>query len=230
MLSAKRPALLFMNARGDHLLNLPAIRALTQLFPGALRLVCRTGARATYFPYLDFQTVHEVESRCRNLQYDFDAERVATELGDTDLFICLNPIRGDSSGELMRLLGAPPSVGFDPAFSTYVPVDYSIHSADLAFRVVRALSPQLRIEDYARPLELLRSETSFAASLVGALPPDHALVVVHPDSKPDKMWDWASWRALLERLLRNCPRLTVLDVGLEQVDARCEACADRIIS
>ena len=40
----KRPALFFANGIGDHFLSLPAIRALEQLFPGRLALVCQLGA------------------------------------------------------------------------------------------------------------------------------------------------------------------------------------------
>src|SRR5262245_37639359 len=122
MRHARRPVLLFMNARGDYLLNLPTIRALARMFSGKLRLVCRPGARATFFPYLRIGDVVEPETICTDLEYYFHAEKVAAKLGATDLFLCLNPVRGQSSTDLLRLLNPTYSVGFDSSFATHIPL------------------------------------------------------------------------------------------------------------
>jgi ADP-heptose:LPS heptosyltransferase len=230
LLDAARPTLLFMNARGDHLLNLPAIRALASMFTGRLTLLCRHGAHATYFRGIDFARVFEVDSFCRNLQYFFDAEDAAKKLGETDLFICLNPISGDSSNELLALLGCHHSIGFDETFSESLTIDYSIHSADLAFKVPQVLNPHLEISCYSSPVEFSPECDVFSQSLFDKLPRERRVIAVHLDTKTEKMWTLHAWRELVSTLLDDDPSAYVMNVGLQPIAMRAPRLEDRVIS
>jgi ADP-heptose:LPS heptosyltransferase len=207
-----------MNARGDYLLNLPTIRALASIFPGSLRLICRPGARAVFFPRLHFAEVIEPETTCKDLQYYFDAERVAATLGRADLLLCLNPVRGKSSTHLLRLLNPASSIGFDNSFSTHIPLDFGKHNADLAFSVAQALDPTLRIEEFAYPPELARDSVMLSETILSNLPTNYSAVMIHTDTKSEKMWTSARWHALVERLLDKYPKLFVFNIGLSDSD------------
>src|SRR5262245_53576483 len=94
-LAARVPALLFCNALGDHLLSLPAIRAIGSLFPGALAFAGYDGMPEVFFPEVRFRTI--VPLRVEPLS----AAEIAEALGCCDLLLCLN--RSSSPG-LVRLL------------------------------------------------------------------------------------------------------------------------------
>src|SRR5579872_1680046 len=55
------PAALFYNGKGDHILALPALRALTALFPGQITLICRHRAHEVFFSELHLRRVVEAE-------------------------------------------------------------------------------------------------------------------------------------------------------------------------
>ena len=54
MRDAQRPVAIFGNGLGDHLLVLPALRALVETFAGRLGLVCMAGAPEIFFADLRF--------------------------------------------------------------------------------------------------------------------------------------------------------------------------------
>lgn len=200
--AVRNPVLLFMNARGDHLLNLPAIRALAVAFEGNLTLVCRTGARRTYFGDVELARVVEVPAACIGLQYCFDEVFVADALGDTDLFMCLNPIYGESVKSLVRALGFPITVGFDPDCDVPLDLDFTVHNIDLAFRLPQMLCPGLSVEQFAAKPALGAIVSRLAARIRSSLPPDSVLVALHGDTKPDKVWsdeNWNDFAALVQR-------------------------------
>jgi ADP-heptose:LPS heptosyltransferase len=220
-----------MNGLGDHLLNLPAVRALAATFPGTLRLVCVPGARDTFFSDLQFASV--IEPRTHGFDgefydYRFNAPEVAATLGDADLFICLNPVPGQSSGELSRVLGARWSVGFDATFSVPQSVRFDLHSADLAFSVVKAIEPSIDIDAFAGPPALPVHAVRRADAIMRTVPQGWSAVAVHGDTKPEKTWSAAGWRELLERLLATDPQMVIFDVGLTPlvVDGRV---AERVV-
>jgi Glycosyltransferase family 9 (heptosyltransferase) len=229
MRSARNPALVFMNARGDHLLSLPAVRALSEIFRGNLQLVCRPRARATFFPSLQFRRVCEPPTFCANLQYYFDPALVAAKLRPVDLLLCLNPARSDAMDRLLSLLSPSSSVGFDAAYGVAIPLDFSKHNADLAFDLVRSLDASLQIGDYASPPDLCHEALDFAAKIRRVLPRDAPLLVVHADSKEEKMWPPGRFRALLDSLFAWLPNLFVLDLGLRDLGLDRISNGDRVI-
>jgi aryl-alcohol dehydrogenase-like predicted oxidoreductase/ADP-heptose:LPS heptosyltransferase len=229
MRSARNPALVFMNAMGDHLLNLPAVRALSEMFGGNLQFVCRPGARATFFPSLQFRRVCEPPTFCANLQYCFDPAPVASELKPIDLLLCLNPARSDAMDGLLSLLAPPSSVGFDAAYRVALPLDFSKHNADLAFDLVRFLDASLQIEDFASPPDLSPQALNFAAEIRRLLPCHAPLLVIHADTKAEKMWPAARFRGLLESLFARVSNLFVLDIGLGNLGLDRISNSDRVI-
>src|SRR5262249_12529485 len=132
-LDARRPVALFANGIGDHLLNLPALRALSALYPGRLRLVCMPGARATFFGDLPLLDALEIEFVREGSRREFDADALAARIGRCDLFLSLVPWHSDSMDRLLRLVAPTHCKGFYPAFHDRLPLDYCRHGAELAF-------------------------------------------------------------------------------------------------
>ncbi|MDQ4070522.1 MAG: hypothetical protein M3203_13780 [Actinomycetota bacterium] len=209
---AVRPVVLLFNARGDYLLNLPAVRALSHLFGDRLTMVCRPGARTTFFPYLGIPRVHEPPTSFVDGRYSFDPRLVSSAIAPVDLVLSLNPWHGKVLDELLALLGPASSFGFHPTFSHPVDLDFGKHSADLAFDIPEALDGSLKIETFASPPELLAEAVAFADRVRTMLSGRHA-VVVHGETKPEKMWPAERFCAVVDWLLEHHSDVMVLDVG-----------------
>src|SRR5712691_11011007 len=90
--TARNPVVIFSNGIGDHLLNLPALRALTALFPKRLTLLCSTGAGHTFFSDLPLRAVVEADMQQQGEGGKFfDAESLARAVAPCDLLLSLNP-------------------------------------------------------------------------------------------------------------------------------------------
>src|SRR6266516_2903876 len=112
MIEALQPVAIFGNGLGDHLLILPALRALAELFRGRLTLVCMPGARNSFFSDLPLRSVCEAHMNKVNGGRVFDAQAVATAVGTTDLLLSLNPWHSSSMSRLLELLTPRHSIGF----------------------------------------------------------------------------------------------------------------------
>lgn len=229
MREARSPVAILLNARGDYLLNLPALRALSHLWPEDLRVVCREGARRTFFPELPLADVLEPETDCLGPEYTFDAGALVAELGECDLLLSLNPWHGAALDRLLGGLAPARSVGFHPSFATHLPLDFSKHSAELAFDVPRTVSPSLRIEDFAGPPELLEGSEEFARLLAERVEPDARIVAVHDDTKDDKLWAPERFAATLDELIAAHPTWIVFDVGARDLGLDRGAASDRVV-
>jgi Glycosyltransferase family 9 (heptosyltransferase) len=212
-LAAERPVAIFSNGYGDHLLNLPALRALSALFPGRLTLICQSGVRESFFFGLDLRSVCEVDMEIVERGKVFDAEAVAAAVAPCDLFLSLNPWHSPSIDRLLELFGRPPSIGFHPPFDVVLERDFSKHSSELAFDVPRQLDPALRLDDFGAPPAWPERFQREAESLLAELPPGTRLLAVHTDTEERKMWPSERFVELLDRLLDRHPELAVLDVG-----------------
>src|ERR1700724_3696128 len=86
---AKHPLALFCNGIGDHLLTLPALRALAYMLAGRLTLSCLPGAREIFFADLPLARVCELQvTGVENGVISFDAEDLAVRVRQCDLLMC----------------------------------------------------------------------------------------------------------------------------------------------
>jgi len=194
---------IFGNAAGDHLIVLPALLALTSLFPSRLSLVCMPKMRKTFYPGLRFRSVHEIEMRRRRKQRVFNAERLAREIGMCDLFLSLNPWRSISLDRLVALLSAPLSIGFSPAFDLAFSASPKQHAADAAFRVPACFDPALRLEDFALRPRLPKSAKTRIRRFLQVAAPGKRILAVHNETKPDKTWPPGRLRDLVGAFLSS---------------------------
>lgn len=224
-----RCVIYFINGIGDILLNLPAIRALYYCFQGDLALVCRAGPTKDLYKETGIPRLIAVDAEVREV-YVFDANEAAAELRSCEKFISLAPYQSKSIDELMGILRPAESIGFFPSFHKHVPLNHSIHSADLAFAVPTLLNPHLKLEAYGYPVQFRARDRLVAKQIVGELPSGSRALVLHADTLKHKMWPTDRWFALLNSFL-NCHRdFVVLVVGKHDLYLDSGAHASRIIS
>jgi ADP-heptose:LPS heptosyltransferase len=230
LLEARHPAVIFSNGFGDHLLNLPALRALAQLFPQRLTLVCQTWARETFFSDLPLSHVCEVDMHSGDDgSRVFDAEGVALNIGPCDLLISLNPWHSDSVDRLIELLSPAGSVGFFPSFQTRLPLDFSKHSAELAFDIPRQIDPRLRLKDFSWPPVFSPRFRQSARRIREIVPARMRVMAVHADTWRVKMWPPERFISLLDDFLDSHPDFVVLVVGRKNLHLDSGRCGDRVI-
>jgi ADP-heptose:LPS heptosyltransferase len=211
----RRPVVFFANGLGDTLLALPALRALTKLFPERLTLLCDEGVHPALLTELDLMQV--VESRMhRNVPdwtREFSFSDAAARVKECDLLISLAPWCSRSLEELMARLRPGTSVGFFDEFQVKVPLNFAQHAADLMFDIPRAFDETLRLEDYAAPPVLDVKFRKIAESIRRSIPPGFRTLVVHADTGRTKMWPANRFLQTLDAFLARHPNFIVLLVG-----------------
>ncbi len=215
-LDAKHPVALFRNGFGDHLLSLPALRALAALFPGKLTLICQPHCADIFFRELAVCRFIETDFKLGGGGRLFDADAVADAVGECDLLLSLNPWHSVSVDRLLRRLSPAASVGFSPAFKKALSLNNRKHSADLAFDVVRSLGGSARIEDFAAPPALTPEGVEMARKLRALFPGPLRVLAVHADTKPDKMWDPGRLIRVLDEFLERHEDFVVFIVGARE--------------
>jgi ADP-heptose:LPS heptosyltransferase len=229
VLDARHPAAIFANGAGDHLLTLPALRALVSLFPNRLSLICMAGTSESILYDLCVSKVYQVEMQSSTLGWTFDADDVAARIGQCDLFLSLNPWNTSSVDTLVHLLSPKISVGFFPEFTIALPRDFTKHSADLAFDIPQALDSTLQLEDFAAPPAFRSEHRRFARKLRAEVPEPMKVLAIHTETKPEKTWPKARFVGLLDSFLERHSEFVafVLDYDDSGLDAGREG--DRVI-
>jgi ADP-heptose:LPS heptosyltransferase len=231
MLQATHPVVLFVNGIGDHLLTLPALRALASLFPARLTLVCLPGARETFFSDIPLRALCELHDVS---QYDgevaYDPREVATRIGTCDLFVCLNRSLSCTTAQLLALLSPQNSIGLFREFRTEVRFSNASHAIDLAFEIPRRLDPALQVEDFATAPLLPDQGLYLARELRAVLPQSIRTLVVHADTAPEKMLPAAKFVECLDTFLEHHPDFVVFVVGTEDCLLNAGRLGHRVVS
>lgn len=228
-MEALKPTVMLINARGDYLLNHPAIRALSRLLGDRLSLICRPGARRCFYSDLKFRRVWEPPLDFSDLRSRFDAKQLAARMDGCDLFLCLNSWHNELMDELMAKIRPTISIGYDSSFTQPLPLDFDKHNADLGFDLPRGLEPGLRIEEFAQPPRMERRRVAFARSIRDRIPPSCRVLALHAETKSDKMWPTDRFRAVLDDFLGRRPEFFVLDLGVGDAGFDSGRFGDRII-
>lgn len=219
------PLLFCHGLAGDLLLALPTLRALHHLYGDRLTLVCGTEPFVQeFFSSLGFQRRIGIEFRSVRGEeqaedadvfyaWSFDAELLQPRLLKVDLLINLCFESGPSFDTLVRQLGVP-SIGFhrdaDVAKLPLV-LPPGVTAWDRCFPAALAIDPFLAFNNFAwlpQHPEGPAIRQALAAQLKGA-----ELLVVHADTKIDKMWPLGHWKELLAQLLEHDPQLHVVMLG-----------------
>ena len=219
----------FVNGIGDHVLALPALRALCAAFPGRLELVCSERLADTFFAGLPVLALHPHDFARAGRGRTFDARAIAARLAPAEIVVSLNPWHSPAIDELLALLAPRRSIGFFPAFGEELPRDFSIHSADLAFAAARAVDARLRFEDFAEPPAFGADAARAARSILRAIPRDRRVLIVHAETKPEKSWPAERFVAALDEFLDARRDFVALVVGREPSGFDRGRCGDRVV-
>jgi hypothetical protein len=220
---ARSPLVAFGNGYGDHLINLPALRALAWGFGGRMRLLCHPGARRNFFADLPVRSTHEYLFRSHTTAID------ELELPEWDALIWLNPWTSPMLDEMLERTPPGRSVGLFSRFAHAVPRDFSKNSGDLAFDVAQVVFPEARFEHYDQPPLLPRRACKWAHDIRRRLPAGRRLLVVHADTGEEKRWPVERFRAVLDAVLTRRPEILVMVVGMEDLGLEHGSHADRIL-
>jgi len=249
MLEAEPPVVIFGNGLGDHLLGLPALRALGALFEGRLALVAMPGMAEIFFQGVRFRSLCETVMRVAPGGRVFDPEAIVQSVTSADLVLSLNPWHSGSVDRLLALWSAPRSLGFHPAFSERLRLDFNVHAADLAFSLARRLNSELRIETFAAPLVVSRRAIGQLRRVCASFPDGAQILTVHADTGlwtsagaaaygvhvppgrllGNKMWPPERFVKLLDAFLARHPDFIAIVVGGIELGLDRGECGDRVI-
>jgi ADP-heptose:LPS heptosyltransferase len=259
-LHAHSPAVIYTSGgAGDHILALPALRALTTIFPEKLTLICVEGSARIFFEKVAVRRTLEVETfrdggriviqaipdqdiakRRANVgsgnnvfyrgpDWTFDADAVARNLTDCDLLISMTPWHSPAADRLLEILSPPHSIGFSNTFQTALESDLKQHLADVFFKVPRALDSSLKAEDYVGSPFLHTRHREMARQFRNVIPPEFRVLIVHADTLPYKMWLPERFATVLDRLLEHHRDLVAFVVGRENLQLDSGRHSERII-
>lgn len=218
MLDALHPVAIFANGFGDCLLGLPALRATASLFSGRLTLICPPGIARLFFSDVPLGVVCGCEMRQVPQGRAFDADELSKRLMGCDLLLSLNSTwHSPDVDRLLALLSPAASVGFFPGFTVTLPRAADKHSADLVFDVPQRLKPSLRLEDFAAPPAFPSQAHQLARKMKGLLPAGARMLLVHADTKPEKMWPAERFVAVLDDFLERHRDFITVVVGAKRL-------------
>ena len=229
-LRAKYPLVIFANAIGDHILALPALRALEHIFPERLGFVGYHLA-STFFGEHKFRIFFKGGMRQKRTgQWTFDAEKLANAVGPCDLLLSLNPWHSEAMDRLLEILSPDMSIGFAPSYSVALQKKTGKHAATAAFEVPQKLVPKLSIADFTAPYAPPSRSVQLAEKVRGKIHSHASLLVVHADTRRNKLWHWQRWRWVIDSFLYQQPHFIVLIVGSKRPNLSRFECGDRVIS
>ena len=199
----QRAVIPFVWGLGDHILALPALRALGRLLPGRLTLLSTFSAPDLFFGDVGFARIVQVEMDFHRADGSlFDLVTAAAVLGQQDLLIVIADSYPSEWDALSRLLQCKWSVGLSEFCSYRIDVEALGHTVDRAFAVPKLFRSDLEPEDFAYPFPLPAASVEFAESIRSHLQ-GRKLLVIHGETKPNKRWSVARFRETINIFLQK---------------------------
>lgn len=219
------PVVFFSNSVGDHIMFLPALRALADIFPNRLTLVLLPNVYSEFFVNIKVKKIITLESskfdiinwnlgtQKGDLQ-NFDFQILANKIGTTDLFISANIWHSPSLLGLIDLLEPRVSIGFHPNYTCYLPVK-PIHEFDLYFLIPQLFLPSIKLTEYSKSPEIENKYLQLAKSLKENMILGGKILIVHSDTKKKKMWVDERFTSVINSFLNLNPNYLVIIIGLK---------------
>ena len=207
--TSTRPAVFFVAGFGDQIMSLPAMRALSGIFPGGFQLFLGEGMLSFFYQDLTISSITRAwyaDVRKRRI----DVDRILPRALPCDTFVALSPWTSPSVLDLASRLGARRTVGHLGAVDERVTHAEDAHMFDLLFAVAATLRPQLQFEAFAYPPRFSAAAEAAALRFVRAhVQPGQRILFVHPETHTDKMWSAAAMSWVLQRFLDDHPDYVV---------------------
>ncbi|MEG3973303.1 glycosyltransferase family 9 protein [Microcoleus sp. herbarium8] len=218
----RRPVVFFANAIGDHLIALPAIRALSHIFSGRLSLIVVREAYTEFFSEIPFESVWFIEPSELADSYtilmqkialvSFNYETLAKQASGCDLFISLSKWTSPDLEHLVKSISPPKSIGFLPIFNYQLP-EVSSNCFDTIFSIIHLFNLNVKIENFSNPPTIEPQNLSLVHSLKICLDKEFKLLIVHSDTKKRKMWSSDKFLVAIDKFLSFQPDYIAIIIG-----------------
>lgn len=222
---ARRPAIFFYNALGDHLLTRPAILALQKFYKGQLGYIGAAEMAATFFPDADFRFSHVIPLKpsLDGGSPDFDPADVLAIADDFDALIILNPWNSAQLEDLANRIRPRPVLALAREYGDVVPLRRGVHYAEYAFSVARFLDPTASLNEFVSVPPVPAINRHRAEYILGLLPSGVRILCVNTSTRAEKQWPRECFRQLLRQFLGRRPEYLALvvddsDADLDQAD------------
>jgi ADP-heptose:LPS heptosyltransferase len=205
-LRPRRPVALFLNGIGDHVIALPAVRALASAFKGNLALVCLEQARDLFYSGLRLHKAHVIDER------RYDARALAERIQECDCFISFERTDNPSTRSLLALLQPAYSVGHLDGFERRVALQNRA-AADAAFEIARLFDVSLHIEDFTQSFVAPGGLQALRAAVAGRLGYRPSILAIHCETASHKTWRTDSFAEAVATFLASRPDWIAVVVG-----------------
>ena len=213
--SGARIGVFFANGIGDHIMTLPALRALLKNLPSQVVLFAMPELRHVLLSELVVEKDVPIHLSMVNGRNRFDPGVGRAFHKDFDLFVSLNPWHSAEGDRLLGYLQPALSIGMHEHFDICVRSTELEHSSDRAFRVACTLEPRLRITDFSRPPSMSDRATRAARSVIEHFPGTRRVLAVHNETLAHKVWSHRSFRGVVMEFLDS--HEDVVAISLDRV-------------
>jgi ADP-heptose:LPS heptosyltransferase len=221
----RHPVAFFMNGIGDHILSLPALRAVAEYCRGRLTLVCSAHPASQVFDELPVRRLVRVAQETFPRQTVFDWRAAAAQITECDLFLSLVPCPSEGLAHLVEALRPEFCVGVVPrgnstAVNCQQTWDRTKHSSRAAFEVVRCLWPGAAFEQFVGPPVFTEDTRGRVQAIKALLPAGTKCLALHTETLPEKMWPVERFNRVIEEFLRRhddyaCFLVATRDTGID---------------
>lgn len=220
---------------GDGYINLPSLRAMLSYFEGNLSLITGrldNGKYSGLFREVGFRDIFEigVDQNFDDRSKDIEFNEWKGILQGFDLLIWLSPWIPLSKETFCHSIGDVVSVGYFDCFTYQVPYDLETNCFDLAFAFPRFFDHALKLETFSSPPRIPESISDFFSVFKSDHFKDFRILVVHNDSKLDKVWPDPYFDRLIGQILDKYDDIAVIDVGVRKINVEGNLYRDRILS
>lgn len=228
------------NGVGDHVLALPTLNALANMFPDRLTLILLPRAYQEFFLGIKKSKLVNIRSprqpftnwwqgtRPGELQ-EFDYLSLKRKVGRTDVFISLCLWHSPHLQQLIDILTPAVTIGFHEGSFEHVG-NLNLHAFDMYFSLLEVFKSELMLDHYAIPPKQPRRNRDLAAELRESLGSGTRILVVHTDTKRRKMWPPQKFLQAIDAFLASQPKYVAILIGLHHdLDLRNSTNNTRII-
>ncbi|MDY7228804.1 glycosyltransferase family 9 protein [Hyalangium rubrum] len=227
-MTPERPVVFHVNGIGDRVMALPAVRALSTLYPGRLSVIGVEGDGELLYSGLPLRLFHALSFEWVGYR-KFDARTLVDAVGGTDLLLSLNTWNEDVP-PVLELLPEARTLGFFKGFTDRLRINEARHSCDMYFDFVQRLEPTLKLEDFTQPPSLPEASVAFARDVRASLGGTARVLVVHTETGEEKRWPAERFRRVLREFLARHPEWLALVVDVEEAGLDADGGSDRVFS
>lgn len=212
----KNPILIFNNGIGDHIINLPTIRALSEIFKNQLTFVCHHNYFELLYSDITFKRVVNIEFYVHNNNRTFSIHELLNKVNESDLIINLNPWQSPEIDKIIDFFSAK-SIGFFENYDFQIIPDNKIHSANQTFEFAKLFDSHLNISKYSQVPFLPITSQQKADKILAVIPKKYKVLVIHADTSDIKMWSIEEFKKFINLFLQNFKNFVIVIVGTKEI-------------